>query len=73
MALPDGHPHLAWSLLRLGRSLIATGPRDEALPMLREAVAIRQKVLPPENPLRLQTEETLRKVERALVLDQRRR
>lgn len=64
-ALGDEHPHLAWSLLGLGRALIASGRQTEALPYLREAVAIRQRGLPADNPLRLETEETLLKAEQA--------
>jgi len=46
---PD-HPLVASSLMSLGETLAAEGRRAEAERYLTEALALRQRVLPPGNP-----------------------
>ena len=65
--LPGSHPHLAWSLVGLGTALTDLERHHEALPHLREAVAIRQAVLPENDPLRVQAEHALLKAQRMVA------
>jgi tetratricopeptide (TPR) repeat protein len=48
--LPAVHPLTATTLLGLGELLLDRGAADRAEPLLREALAMRQTVLPPEHP-----------------------
>jgi len=38
--LPEDHPHLAYSLLGLGNTLVALGQTPEAIPLFEEALVI---------------------------------
>jgi len=58
-ALPEDHPHQAWSLLGLGRVLLRQGDPDAALPLLERAAAIRRAHLPDGDALREQAEAAL--------------
>jgi eukaryotic-like serine/threonine-protein kinase len=44
------HPLVATSLVSLSDALIAQGRTAEALPLLRDAVALRERVLPAGHP-----------------------
>ncbi len=44
--LTPNHPRLAVVLIALGESLIRSGPADECLPLLQEALSIREQILP---------------------------
>ncbi|WP_434385300.1 serine/threonine-protein kinase [Melittangium boletus] len=55
--LGDGHPRVGSALVNLGGSLSALG-RPEALPTLREGVAIVERTLPPRHPFRAVALET---------------
>lgn len=52
--LPAGHPHLAYTLVGLGRVLASAGQCGEAAPLLEEAVSIRDRTLPAGHPLRME-------------------
>ena len=47
--MPDNHPGVAGSLIVLGKNLVQQEKFDEAEPLLRECLAIRQKALPPDH------------------------
>ena len=53
--LPAGHDLIAWRLHHLGFVLTASGRAAEAEPLLREALIIREKKLPPGDRLTAKT------------------
>jgi hypothetical protein len=48
--MPPTHPAIGHSTFALGELLAEAGRAGEAVPLLREAVAVRREALPPDHP-----------------------
>ena len=51
----DSHPDLAWALSNLAETYVAMGRDEEAETRYRQALAMRERYLPPDHPALVET------------------